>query len=287
VLLLAAFAPRGGHYFNTYGVYAAKIIGDYSMSYSPEADAAQHEQQDESPEDITVPEPIAYAYPAAPALPSKLTVTELKNRAADAELTDESDTKHVQSKRDTAFARPRFITEKAALTGAARGTALHLALRRLELREYTDETDMRASIDALAERGLLSKEQADAAEAGVLLRFFRSELGRRVIASKEVFREFKFSLLTPAEQFFEGGGEDEILFQGVVDLAFREGDALTIVDFKSDRVSGEDDISEKKKLYAPQLRAYAEAMKRVTDMPVKECILYFFAQTGNSYSIQI
>jgi ATP-dependent helicase/nuclease subunit A len=267
-LLLAALTPRGEEFFDIRRVTAAEVAAQYAQPhFATPADP-------DAPEEITLPETVIYAFAAATALPSKLTVTELKNRAADAEITDESETDHRKTRREVVFDRPKFIAAEP-LTGAERGTALHLALRHLELREYVGEADIRAAVDALAERGMLTEEQAEAADAGALLRFFQSDLGRKSVAAEDVFREFKFSLLVDAEQFFAGGGDDKILFQGVVDLAFRDGDALTIVDFKSDKLYGGNAISEKTEMYAPQLRAYADAMERVTDLRVRECALYF------------
>lgn len=51
-------------------------------------------------------------------------------------------------------------------------------------------------------------------------------------------REFKFSVLLPAEEFCPGlePGE-EVLLQGVVDAWFETLEGITVVDFKSDRVS--------------------------------------------------
>ena len=51
-------------------------------------------------------------------------------------------------------------------------------------------------------------------------------------------REFKFSVLLPAEEFCPGlePGE-EVLLQGVVDAWFETLEGITVVDFKSDQVS--------------------------------------------------
>jgi ATP-dependent helicase/nuclease subunit A len=97
-----------------------------------------------------------------------------------------------------------------------------------------------------------------------------------MLESKGVRREFRFSLLSPAERYFPGGGSDEIMLQGVVDCFFEEGGALTIVDFKTDRVT-RDTLYEKASYYAPQLLAYSEALERITGKPVTSRIVYFFA----------
>ena len=96
-----------------------------------------------------------------------------------------------------------------------------------------------------------------------------------MLKSEYVRREFKFSLLCPAEQFYPGGGDDTILLQGVIDCFFEEDGKLTVIDFKTDYVTPET-LEEKVKYYAPQLAAYANALERITGKGVKERILYFF-----------
>ena len=47
------------------------------------------------------------------------------------------------------------------------------------------------------------------------------------------------------------------------------------MDFKTDYIDG--DLNEKAARYAPQLRAYAQALSRIYDLPVRKTILYFFS----------
>ena len=278
ILMLAALTPSGEEHFVRRYSTAAEI----AEAYERPSLAAEEVCDTVAAEEDLPPQTVEYAHSVAVALPSKLTVTELKNRAADAELTDESETNHRRIPLESTFERPAFITDataKRTLRGAERGTALHLVLRHLELREYDDTAELRAAVEVLHSRGLLTAEQCAAVDEGALLEFFASDLGRRIAAAQEVYREFKFSLLVRAEEFYDGGGEDEILFQGCVDLAFVENGALTIVDFKSDRLRGRDDIATKTVHYEPQLRAYARAMERITGLQAAECVIYFLEKS--------
>ena len=64
------------------------------------------------------------------------------------------------------------------------------------------------------------------------------------------------------------------MLQGVVDCFWEEEGGLVIVDFKTDRIHGG---PEKKAAdYAPQLEAYAQALSRIFEKPVREKYLYFF-----------
>ena len=64
--------------------------------------------------------------------------------------------------------------------------------------------------------------------------------------------------------------------QGVVDCAILDADGITVVDFKTDRVT-EATLPEKLRQYRPQVLAYAGALERIYGKPVKESCLYFFA----------
>ncbi|MDL2289127.1 PD-(D/E)XK nuclease family protein, partial [Oscillospiraceae bacterium OttesenSCG-928-F05] len=132
---------------------------------------------------------------------------------------------------------------------------------------------------------ILSPAQAAAVDPGDILRFFRSPLGERLEKSGHVRREFKFSLLEPAERYYPAcaGTGDTVLLQGVCDLFFEEAAGLVIVDFKSDRVT-EATQAARAENYRPQLEAYARALEEITGKPVAARALYFFA-TASSVEI--
>ena len=66
-----------------------------------------------------------------------------------------------------------------------------------------------------------------------------------------------------------------MLLQGVVDCAILEEDGITVLDFKTDRVTKET-VASTANRYRPQLETYAEALSRIYERPVKEKYLYFF-----------
>jgi len=166
--------------------------------------------------------------------------------------------------------------KKTALTPAERGTALHLAMQYIDFANCEDTEGVTGELQRLTEKGLLTEEQAAAIDTAKITQFLKSDIGKRVRNAKDVKREFKFSLLCPASQFFPCGGDDELLLQGVIDCFFEEDGALTVVDFKTDRVTPET-LEEKTNQYTPQLTTYAQALKRITNKQVREAVLYFFA----------
>ena len=210
-----------------------------------------------------------YPYAAACNAPTKITATQLKGREKDREIVQETIQPYVR--RD--FSAPRFLSGRRPLTGAERGTAMHLVMQHLPLKE---DTDVGAVVEDLAARRFLTREQAEAVDQAAVRRFLASPLASELRKADRVEREFRFSLLMPGEKYFpELDGGEEVLLQGVVDLfAVRDG-GVTVVDFKTDYVT-EDTLPEKIAHYRPQLEAYSAALERILELPVKHRILYFF-----------
>ena len=76
-----------------------------------------------------------------------------------------------------------------------------------------------------------------------------------------------------------------MLLQGVVDCCIRENDKLTVIDYKTDYVT-QDTLAAKAAEYAPQVRSYAAALRRVLGLPVREGVL-FFLRAGESVRIPL
>ena len=54
-----------------------------------------------------------------------------------------------------------------------------------------------------------------------------------------------------------------------------EPDGITVLDFKTDKVKA-DALEEATERYRAQVQAYAEALERIYNLPVKRSCLYFF-----------
>ena len=93
--------------------------------------------------------------------------------------------------------------------------------------------------------------------------------------AESVLREFKFSILDDGSSFGDGLEGEKILLQGVVDCAIVEPDGITVIDFKTDRIS-EADLDAAVQRYQYQVQAYAEALSRIYQRPIKRSCLFFF-----------
>ena len=209
-----------------------------------------------------------YAYAGAEDLPSKLTVSELK-------AGQERDEDSAYTLPETRPRRSIDLSDgERPLTAAERGTAVHLSLQFMDYRQCGSMDGIQEELARLYALGHLSESQYKAIDPQTLLRFFRSDIGRRIMSAEKLYREQRFTLLEKASVLPGGSDEDEILFQGVVDCCFEEDGELVVVDYKTDFVTPET-LQDKAQSYAVQVRSYANAMERIREKPVKEGILYF------------
>ncbi len=221
-----------------------------------------------------------YPHMACAAIASKLTATQLKGREKDAEVSEEGVELLPAPPRPAAprpaLRRPVFEGERP-LTPAQRGTALHMVMQYLDYGRTGSFGEIADEVTRLVEGQYITPRQGNAVNPADILAFFRSELGLRLRRSKRVEREFKFSLLAPAQDYYPEAGEGEqVLLQGVVDCWFEEEDGtVTVVDFKTDRVAG-DGIERRALDYRPQLEAYSRALSQAAGAPVKRRCLWFF-----------
>ena len=239
--------------------------------------------------DRLIAENLSWVYPRRrdELLPSKITATELK---AGREVAPDPDAVPLLPTPDFA---PKDLLH-SALTAAERGTAMHLVLQQIDFSRTGSLDEIRAEIARLAAQDFLTPDEAAALEPEKILAFFRSEIGRRILAAESCRREFRFSLLVPNT---EDGFPDLqslpaeppdparcTLLQGSVDCFFEEDGALVVVDYKTDRVAGEEQIAARAESYRIQLDTYAYALRRIFGLPVRERILYFL-RPGRSVTL--
>ena len=212
-----------------------------------------------------------YKHLTASKTPSKLTATALKGRLLDLEAAEQT---QQETKDPNRFRLPQF-QKSGTLTGKAKGSATHLFMQFANYEACGTEDGVRRELTRLTEEKFLSKEQAESVETRKILELFNSGFGRRILTAKDLKREFKFSILTDASQYVPGAAGEQVMLQGVVDCFWVEKDGIVLVDFKTDKTPY--GPMERAAHYKPQLDAYAAALSRIYNLPVKEKILYFFS----------
>jgi ATP-dependent exoDNAse (exonuclease V) beta subunit len=100
--------------------------------------------------------------------------------------------------------------------------------------------------------------------AGEMVReAINSPILQRVIKSSSYQKEVPFTYK-----------DDGTIFEGVMDVVFREGNGLVVLDFKTDQIK-KDNLNSKVEHYKPQTKVYSEAIKTIFGQPPKEVILFF------------
>lgn len=207
-----------------------------------------------------------YAYTAATTAPSKMTATQRKGRIKDEEASQ--NTVILQTAQQ--WRKPGFANKR----GKDFGNAMHSVLQYIRYAACNDIVGVKTELERLASEHFISYDQLQMVDANQIAAFFATSFGKK-LQTGEVIREFKFSILEDGSAYDEALAGEQVLLQGVVDCALIEENGITIVDFKTDRVS-EESVAARVQQYRPQVVAYAEALGRIYQKPVKQAMMYFF-----------
>ena len=210
-----------------------------------------------------------YAYQNAVSVPSKLTATQVKGRFKDRESVEFTD---CQPTKQQSFCTP---VEGKPSSGTDYGSAMHNFLQYVKFSKATNTTDLRSEALRLVEANLITSEQANLLNLDAIAVFFSSEIGKKLLQSEQILREFKFTILEDAEIYYPEVSGESILLQGVVDCAIVEDDGITVLDFKTDAVT-DFTLHKRVKQYIPQVCTYAKALETIFKKPVKAAYLYLF-----------
>ena len=209
-----------------------------------------------------------YAHEAATMSPSKQTATQRKGRVKDQEAAENAEEPKVLKR---TWRRPGFMEPQ----GKDYGNAMHAAMQYIHFDRCGTVQGVEQELNRLYLAGFLKEDQRKVLKPWSIAEFFKTDLGRKLLEGTPYVREFKFSILDKGSNFREGLEEEQVLLQGVVDCALLEEDGITVIDFKTDRVTKET-ASEVAERYRMQVDTYAEALRRIYGKPIKKACLYFF-----------
>ncbi len=197
-------------------------------------------------------------------IPAKLSVTELKRRAEEDALPQLED---FAPREKFIYRRPNFMQTKK-LSGAEFGSLMHKVMQSLNLNGDLSASGIAAQVASLARREIISAEHVAAVRADKIAKFFASELGQRLIAAREFYRELPFSRLIDARRFFNV--DEKIFIQGIIDLLFKDAAGKWILlDYKTDRDAP--NIADR---YRIQIELYSAAVEALLNITVAEKYLY-------------
>ena len=168
--------------------------------------------------------------------------------------------------------RPAFL-QKAGLTGAERGTAIHAFMQSVPFDGPAPDLD--AEVQRQIEARLLDADLAEKLDLERVRPFFASAVWRRIRQARQVLREEPFITALPAGQITPeaAGCEAEVLVQGIADLVLVYDDHAEILDYKTDR-SRDPDFYVRE--YAAQLQLYRRAFAQRLPVPVTKLTIYSF-----------
>ena len=201
------------------------------------------------------------------ALPSKLSISEIKR------LYDMTPDSTVMEYGDTTptFDPPDFIKAKSGPTPMQMGSALHTVAEHLDYKAHTTLPAINDLIYDLAEKNLLTPEEAAFIDRDKIETLVRSHLAQRIRQAPRVYRETPFILALPAAELYPNNPhakDEKVLVHGIIDCYFEEDGEIVLVDFKSDAQPGR---------HAIQMAIYKKAVENSTGLLVKEVLIYSFA----------
>ena len=206
-----------------------------------------------------------YSYPnmLATKIPTKTSVTNLKQQANEKRLNLASQiknedklnltiqTENLASKKialnegaeestlSIEFAKPKFLKqdEEQKLTGAQKGTLVHMCMQRLNEKVDYDLDKIKQLINNLYENQIITQKEAEAIDPLKILAFTKSSIWKELREAKEVYKEKPFYINVPAKEIYEEKIEENVLVQGIIDLYYIDkNDSLVLVDYKTDYV---------------------------------------------------
>lgn len=203
-----------------------------------------------------------YKHQSIEGIPTKTSVSKLKEkREQEVQITQE----------------PKFINEevKTKLTGAQKGTLIHLCLQKMRETEEYNLEKITELIEGLKDKEIITEIEAQNIDKEKLLEYTNSQLWTELKQAKEIHKEHPFYINIKASRIYNQinkEDDEDILVQGVIDLFFIDkDDNLILVDYKTDYVQNENELIEK---YKGQLDLYKEALEQSLDKKVDRMCIY-------------
>jgi ATP-dependent helicase/nuclease subunit A len=273
-----------------------QIVDDAKLAPKMENGKREAEMEILSPDSATIEklhERLEWKYPHAAATErkAKSSVTALRREAEG--LNDEAEQVFEPGFSGRRFAR-MSAPPKSKLSASEAGSAHHKFLQHFSIGGAADLESLEAEARRLEKENHLTVDECAALDLKALADFWNSDIGGKIRAKAEFARrELPFTArFSPTEIAeitggkIEAGLENEfVVVQGVADLAVILPREIWLVDFKTDDVRA-NELLEKIKTYAPQLKLYASALGRIYSRPVTDCWLHFLSP-GKTVDVKI
>ncbi|MGL5506536.1 MAG: 3'-5' exonuclease, partial [Paraclostridium sp.] len=232
-----------------------------------------------------ISEKLDYRYPFMESVNRAGTISVTEIKRLQSSIPEELDYTQQLVNKATELKKPMFIQEdesKDKITGAQKGTILHLFMQIINLNKVNNVNEVREEIELAIKKKVLTEVQAETINPYKIVKFFRSNLGQRMLKSPFIKREQAFymqinlrDVFAPNDEFKDINNEDTLMVRGIIDTYFEEDDEIILLDYKTDFVN-EENRNEVISRYNKQLEIYSEALRRLTGKVVKEAYIYLF-----------
>lgn len=174
---------------------------------------------------------------------------------------------------------PEFLrkNEEQKITGAQKGTLVHLCMQKLDENIDYDINKVKDLIKNLEQKQIITQKEAQAINPFKILDFTKSSIWQEARKAKEVYKERPFYINIPAKEVYEEDTDgknlqEEILVQGIIDLYYIDrNDNIILVDYKTDYVENENELINK---YSKQLEFYEKALEEALGKEVFKKYIY-------------
>ncbi len=212
-----------------------------------------------------------YKYDYLEKIPSKLSISTLYPQILD---NDENSEYTYSYSIDTV---PKFALDKRDnVSGADRGTATHVFLQFCDF-ENLKKHGVECELKRLLDNSFISKSVGDIIIKEHIESFITSQLMTDFLNAKNIIREFRFNVMLNASEFTsdERLKDETVLVQGVTDCIYENSDGeLILVDYKTDKVTEENYISELTRKHTTQLTYYKKACEMMFERPISKVLIY-------------
>ncbi len=172
---------------------------------------------------------------------------------------------------------PRFFQRDTVPKATDIGNATHALLQYFNFAADPGLSEIERQIADLVKRKLLPSEYAKLVDRDAVLWFLKSELGNMIRAGHAgLIREVPFALMHPADDCPGDDPADQIMIRGRIDLLVPSASGLSIVDYKTDKVTGVE-LDQRVETYRRQMRFYADAIRTVARREIAAVYLVFLS----------
>ena len=205
-----------------------------------------------------------YPYRLSTKIPTKTSVSEIKQM------------KNNEKIKEISFSKPEFIKneEQEKITGAKKGTLVHLCMQNLDVSIDYDINKVKELINDLEKREIITNKEAEAINPYVILEFTKTKIWKDLKEAKKVYKEKPFYIHIPAKEIYGEDTEEMILVQGIIDLYYqnKQGEYI-LLDYKTDYVEkGQEQELIKK--YKKQIELYKRALEEALNTKVSKSYIY-------------